>query len=180
MELLVGSSIGWSRRALLLAGAALALAGCGFHPLYADHAESGFDADLASIKVNTIKDRLGQLLTSSLRDGLNPSGAKVAPRYVLDVKLTVTRAELGILATGTASRAQVTVNASFVLRELPGTGAVLQGSTRTVSAFDTLTDDYATTVAQQSAEERSIGDLSDDIRTRVAAFVKQRRAANAS
>jgi hypothetical protein len=39
----------WCKRGPLL-GMALLLAGCGFHPLYAPRNESGFDADLASIR----------------------------------------------------------------------------------------------------------------------------------
>jgi hypothetical protein len=53
---------------------------------------------------------------------------------------------------------------------------VLQGKTRTAVSFDSQTDEYANAVARQSAQERSLRDLSDDIRTRLAVYVNQHRS----
>lgn len=155
---------------------ALLLGGCGFHPLYADHATSGFDADLAAIKVNTIQDRLGQQLALSLRDGLNPAGIRVAPRYALDVKLVAERNNLGIRKDATSSRTQMMIVANFQLKELATDRTVLQGMTRTAVSFDSQTDEYANVVARQSAQERSLRDVSDDIRNRLAVYVSQHRS----
>ncbi len=171
----------WSRRGLL-AAAALALGGCGFHPLYADHARSGFDADLASIKVNTIADRQGQMLAIALRDGLNPRGAPVSTRYTLDVELAAARQDIGIRPDGTASRSEITMTAKFILRDvkLPTDNAiVLQGVTHSISSFDVLTDNYATVVAQHTAEERTVQDIGDDILTRLELYVSKHRSAPA-
>jgi LPS-assembly lipoprotein len=170
----------WCRYSLLLA--ALALGGCGFHPLYAQHSRSGFDADLASIKVNTIQDRQGQLLAIALRDGLNPRGARVEARYTLDVTLASGRQNIGIRPDGTASRSEITMTAQFVLRDVkrPSDDAVVyQGITHSVSSFDVLNDDYATVVAQHNAEERTVHDIGDDILTRLELYVSKHRAAPA-
>lgn len=165
----------WRLGSLAIA-VALLLGGCGFHPLYGGRGESGFDADLAAIKVNTIQDRLGQQLALSLRDGLNPAGIRVAPRYALDVKLVAERHDLGIRSDGTASRTQMMIVANFQLKELATDRTVLQGMTRTAVSFDALTDEYANVVARQSAQERSLRDLSDDLRTRLAVYVSQHRS----
>jgi LPS-assembly lipoprotein len=173
----------WSRRktGLLLAllAAATSLAGCGFHPLYAHHRESGMDADLATIKVNTIKDRLGQLLAISLRDELNPSGARAETRYTLDVQLTSERHDVGLRPDGTASRSQIILTAKFQLKDAQSRQTVLEGMTHAISAFDVLTDDYATIVAQHTAEERSLRDIDDDLRTRLQLYVGKHRSAPA-
>jgi LPS-assembly lipoprotein len=161
-----------SRRSALLGLGALALGGCGFHPLYANHRESGFDADLASIKVSTIPNRNGQELAISLRDALNPTGARIATRYVLDVQLDSLRTDLGLRPDGTASRSQLTLTAKFRLREMPSDRVVLEGTTRTISGFDVLEDAYATVVAEQGASERSLQDLASEIQTRLAVFVR--------
>jgi len=172
----------WSRHCLLVA-AALALGGCGFHPLYAHHSQSGFDADLASIKVNTIADRQGQELAIALRDGLNPRGARVDTRYTLDVKLTSARENIGIRPDGTASRSEIAMTAQFTLKDLrqPTDNAVVfQGTTHSVSSFDVLADNYATVVAQQTAEDRTVQEIGDDILTRLALYVSKHRAAPAA
>lgn len=164
-------------------GSALLLAGCGFHPLYANHGRSGFDADLASIKVNTINDRSGQVLAITLRDGLNPRGARVEMRYTLDVQVTSGIEDLGLRPDGTASRREVTTTAKFTLKDVKKTDdttVVLQGSTHSVSSYDVLADNYATVVAQHSAEERTMHDIGDDILLRLELYVSKHRAAPAS
>ena len=168
----------WCSRSLVVA-AALALGGCGFHPLYAHHGPSGFDADLASIKVNTISDRQGQVLAIALRDGLNPRGARVETRYTLDVQLSAMREDLGIRPDGTASRSEVAMTATFTLKDVrkPADNAiVLQGTTHSVSSFDVLTDDYATVVAQHTAEDRTVHEVGDDILTRLELYVSKHRS----
>jgi len=172
----------WCSRVLLV-GAALALGGCGFHPLYARHGRSGFDADLASIKVNTIADRQGQLLAIALRDALNPRGARVETRYTLDVLLTASHQDIGLRPDGTASRSEITMTANFVLREAnkPAEGSVvLQGTTHSVSSYDVLNDNYATVVARHNAEERNVHEIGDDILTRLELYVSKHRAAPAA
>ena len=155
---------------------ALLLGGCGFHPLYGERADSAFDEDLAAIKVGTIPDRLGQELALSLRDGLNPHGFKVPTRFVLDVRLTPERNDLAIRSDGTASRTQMMMIANFRLKEIATDRLVLQGTTRTAVSFDALTDEYANVVARQNAQERSLQDISDDIRARLVAYVTRHRA----
>lgn len=158
------------------------LGGCGFHPLYARHGQAGYDPDLASIKVNTIKDRQGQILAIALRDGLNPRGARVPTRYTLDVALESTRQDIGIRPDGTASRSEIAMTARFVLKAGTATEGevVLRGTTHSVSSFDVLTDDYATVVAQHNAEERTVHEVGDDILTRLELYVSKHRAAPAS
>ncbi len=158
------------------------LAGCGFHPLYARRGQTGFDPELASIKVNTIQDRQGQILAIALRDGLNPRGARVATRYTLDVTLQSTRQDIGIRPDGTASRSEVTMTALYVLKDVAKSAegvVVLKGSTHSVSSFDVLNDDYATVVAQHNAEERTVHEVGDDILTRLELYVSKHRAAAA-
>jgi len=164
----------WSRRHLLAATGLLALGGCGWQPVYATRSRREVSIDLAAIKVNTIPNRLGQLMAISLRDGLNPTGAKVPQRFTLDVQLSESRVDVGYRSDGTTSRSQITMTASFQLHAMSTETkeALLTGSTRAVSAFDVLTDDYATVVAQHSAEERSLNQLSDDIQLRLALYVK--------
>jgi LPS-assembly lipoprotein len=170
----------WSRRGLLLGAAALTLGGCGFHPLYGQQGPSGFDPDLASIKVNTIPDRQGQLLAITLRDALNPRGTRVDTRYTLEVHLAAERQDIGLRSDGTASRGQITMTAKFALKQVRVEKAVLEGTTRSISSFDVLTDDYATVIAQHSAEERTLRDIGDDILTRLQLFVSNHRPAPAA
>jgi LPS-assembly lipoprotein len=169
----------WWYRHWPLLGAALLLAGCGFHPLYASHRGSRFDADLASIKVNTIADRQGQLLAIALRDALNPTGAHVDTRYTLDVSLTSVRQDIGINPDGTASRSEIALTAKFVLKNAKAQTAVLEGTTHSVSSYDDTSDNYATVIASQSAEQRTVDEIGEDILMRLQLYVSHHRSAPA-
>ncbi len=148
---------------------------CGFHPLYAPSSRSVYEPELAAIRVESIPDRLGQILAISLRDSFNPSGERTSARYGLRIAITISRQDVGIRSDGTASRAEIDTTATFTLTELGSTRILLTSSARTVSGFDILTDDYATIVAEKDAKERSMRDLSDEIHTRLALFLGRDR-----
>jgi hypothetical protein len=130
--------------------------------------------DLATVKVTPLTERIGQVMTTELQDGFNPSGVKVPPHYVLSVVLTRTRADLLIRTDGTASRTQYTVSATYTLRRVTDNAAVLTGSSRLVSGIDVNdNNNYSNIVAGNEAELRLVRDLSDQIRGRVAIYLRQ-------
>jgi LPS-assembly lipoprotein len=165
----------WARLGALLAG--LSLAGCGFHPLYADSGPDpvtgrSFDADLAAIKVAPIAERIGQLLEISLRDDFNPTGVPVPAQWLLNVRLITSRAEVGLRKDGTSSRVQYTVTATYTLLDEKGI-TVFYGSARSFTAFDIVINEYAMVVAERDAQTRAARELGEDIRNQVALFMKR-------
>ncbi len=170
----------WSRRALLTvpmaALIALPLGGCGFHPLYAQEEGQSFEPLLATIKVAPIADHRGQILTESLREGLNPRGASLEQRFILNVKLEMTRSDLGIRRDATASRSEVSMIATFVLVDEHGNRELYRGSQRAISLFNILDDGYATEIAFQDAQSRALRELSDGIVQRLAIYARQHQA----
>ena len=165
----------WFRRVLLLL-LLLPLAACGFRPLYAERAQELDEPSLAAVKVLPIKDRIGQLLELSLRESFNPRGVAVEPRYTLTVALTTTRVDLGLQRDATSTRARVDVYANFILADASSGKAVCNGRSQSTSAFNVLDDAYSAQVSEDDARARTVRDLSDDIRTRLALFLQHQRA----
>jgi LPS-assembly lipoprotein len=165
----------WSRRALLPL-LLLPLGACGFRPLYAEREEAENEPELAAIKVLPIKDRIGQMLEMSLRESFNPRGLAVDPRYTLSVVLAVTRVDLGIQRDATATRGRVDVYATLQLADAKSGKAVYNSRAQSTSSFNILDDAYAAQVAEDDARTRTVRDLSDEIRTRMALFLRSRRA----
>ena len=62
----------WCRIALGVA--LLAVAGCGFRPLYGERAD-GARERLAAVAINPIRDHIGYEVYNLLRDSLTPRGA---------------------------------------------------------------------------------------------------------
>ncbi len=157
------------------------LAACGFQPLYGDRGVRSVSSDeLAAVQIDLIRDREGQMLRNELLDRFQPAGGAVKPLYGLSVALQTSRAALGIRTDETASRANLTILASYVVRDI-ATGAVLfQGQGRSINGFDILDSDFATTSSEADAIRRAVYDLSEQITTRVSiALAKYKTAKTA-
>jgi LPS-assembly lipoprotein len=154
------------------------LASCGFRPLYADRGGGGGTADpvLASISVEPIADRIGQILATYLRDGFNPTGTAVVPRYTLIVRVTTARRDIGIRKDATATRTQVDVVASYVLVRASDHASLFTATSRATDAFDVIDNDYATTVAETTAQQRVMRVIGIEIQTRVALYLQNNPA----
>jgi len=151
----------------------LGLAGCGFHPLYADHGNQGVDPALASIQVDQIHDRLGQVLTNQLRDGFNPTSAPVQARYHLEVAIATQQYDSALRSDGTASHTVIRVVANYVLRTLGDNKEVISGKVQADNGLDVLDNQYANTIGAQTEELRAVRDLGDQIHQKVALYLHQ-------
>jgi LPS-assembly lipoprotein len=166
----------WRNRLIAAAGFCLlgaGLAGCGFHPLYAEQGRDQLDAGLASIQVDQIHDRLGQVLTNHLRDGFNPTSAHVPARYRLEVALTKQEFDQALRADGTASHTSIRINAAYTLRNLADSKPVVAGTVRSDNGLDVLDNQYANTIGEQTEELRAVRDVGDQIHERIAIFLRQ-------
>ncbi len=169
----------WRSRLLVLVGAGLLganLAACGFHPLYADHSHDGFDAALASVQVDQIHDRLGQVLTNQLRDGFNPTSIGVPARYRLEVALTSAQYDSALRSDGTASHTSIRISAQYVLRNLADNKPALTGEVRADNGLDALDNQYANTIGAKTEELRAVRDVGDQIHQKVAIYLRQTAA----
>jgi len=169
----------WRNRLLVLIGTGLlgaSLAGCGFHPLYADHGGNGLDPALASVQVAQIHDRLGQVLTNQLRDGFNPSSGGVAARYQLEVALTTSQYDSALRSDGTASHTTIRIVANYVLRSLADKKPVVTGKVQSDNGLDVLDNQYANTIGVQTEELRAVRDVGDQIHEKVAIYLRQTAA----
>jgi LPS-assembly lipoprotein len=173
-----GRQIAPTRRAALalIGGLPLLLAGCGWQPLYADPQTGPADADLRAIRVAPIPERIGQQLEIALRDALNPTGIPTPQRYVLNTTLSVSRLDLGIQAQGLATRGRIDVYATVALSELKTGKQLLTNTIHSANAFDILPNGYATTVAQDDADRRTVADLQREIMARLTLFMQRRIA----
>jgi LPS-assembly lipoprotein len=153
----------------------LALAGCGFEPLYGERSRV-VDPELAAVRVEPIPERVGQLLAVSLRDSFNPDGQRVDTKYRLTVTLNVIRREIGIRLDATASRLQLEMSAAWILSDTAGR-ALASGTSRSATSFDITDDQYANLVAEQDGRARMVRDVSDELRTRVRTYLARREAA---
>ena len=79
---------------------------------------SNISAELSTIKVAPIKDRIGQQLRNLLLDRINPTGSPRKPKYNLTVQISESKQELAIKKTDISTRANLTFTAKFQLQGL--------------------------------------------------------------
>lgn len=154
---------------LLCAG--LILTACGFQPVYSEQRNASA-GELANIEIARIGDRKGQVLRNLLRARLSPKGPADRALYRLTVKLTESKAELALRKDESATRANLTLNAVFILERLPpyppGTAT---GNAISTNSYNVLDSDYATLSAEKDARNRALRTLAEEIRLRVATAI---------
>ena len=157
----------------------LLLAACGFRPLYVGQSTqdsiSGkqLTQEMASIFIDTIPDRTGQILRQSLENRLTPRGETKDPRYRLSVRLSeAVISQQGVRQDNLATRYMMTFTAYYTLYTYPENRKLLSDSTVGRSSYDVQLSPYATDVAEQTAKERIMKILGNDIALRLAAFLK--------
>ncbi len=148
-----------ARAAALVALAGLALAGCGFTPLYGD---AGVGSSLSRIAVTTQDDRLGYRVREQLEDALGRDASQ-APLWRLETMVEQSRRPLGLRIDGTATRYELTVRGRWTLTPLGG-GPPLSGVETVTTTYASADQPYAAIAAQQDGEERAAAELARQIR----------------
>ena len=150
-----------SRRAIL-ALPALALAGCGFRPMYGPRPDSTA-AGLETVRVGLIAERNGQLLRRHLEQRLGRGSAPV--RYDLRVGLAYGIEVQGFERDGTPSRVRITATGNWFLYDTNTPARlVAQGIDRAFDAYNVPENQFfASDTAREAAERRLMEALANDI-----------------
>lgn len=167
---------------LALVSALLALAGCGFRPLYAPPAEDAdgksvyaFEA-LKTVEVDHIADRDGQYLRNKLVRLLHPSGRARRMEYVLTVTFSEGRTDLDVQQSAIATRANLTVSATYNLVSIASRESVGSGSVSATGGFNIFDSEFQTLIAEQGARERVLESAAEQIRIRIATMLTRSEA----
>jgi LPS-assembly lipoprotein len=158
------------KRALLIACACLALAGCGFHPLYGGKLEPR----LASIYVEPLAERDGYELRNQLIDLLGSDGREAGKAYHLTLTLNQVSNGVTLQNDATITRYNDTITATYVLTDAKG-AEITRGSQTSLSSFNVSNSPYSTLAVQQDSDRRAADDLADRIRMDLGVFFSSRR-----
>lgn len=162
------------------AAAVLALAGCGYRPVYGDQSAAvsgdGARANLGSVKILGIADRRGQLLRNFLLDRMTPRGEPAAPRYVLSITTTETRRFTSSRADGTATRADLVIVARYNLRDATSDLIVFSDRSEGLATYNLLTARFASVSSEDEARRLAAEQIADQIALQVALFLNRRHA----
>ena len=142
-------------------------ASCKFVPLYGE--SSAGDARLLKlVKINRIDDREGQKLRTILKQKFGQRWPPENPRWLLTIRLSETKRQLGVKPDSTATRRELGIRAKFTLRELgKQSSRLLKGQSFSMSSFNELASEYANLVGENNARDRSLSVIANDLRNRI-------------
>ena len=153
--------------ALTLIAAGVALAACGFTPLYV---QQGVVSNLASIDVVAPQGRAGFLLRQHLDDAF-ASGHAGPAAYRMQLALGEARYPRGVRTDNVATRYEYVVTVDYTLASLPSGAVAKRGHVRVETTYDSADQPYASIVAQQDAQDRATEEAARRIQLELAAWL---------
>jgi LPS-assembly lipoprotein len=167
----------WRSSALfasLLAGlAALALAGCGFQPLYGGTTAGG--ARLAEVMkgvdITPIPGRVGQKLRNELIFASTGGGVAGPARYRLNITIKESVTDQLVQITGDATGQVYQLDATFKLIDSATGTVIYQGKAISRAPYNRFQEIFANVRARYDAENRAARTVSESIRVQIAAHL---------
>jgi LPS-assembly lipoprotein len=160
--------------AILLTVAALALAGCGYRPMYGSSATNpGIVGSLAAVSIPEPTDRPGQLIRNELISTMQ--AGKGEEKYLLN--LTTTVADNAVISNKQPSygRQAILITTNYELIDRASGKVVTKGTTFARVPYDTVRQPFADMQAEKDATERAAREVGADIRTRLAAYFSKQQ-----
>lgn len=159
-------------RAAALAALALALAGCGLRPLYADGSRGVVAQSLRSVEVGPIGGRAGWLVRTALEDRLGGGGGEGGETlYRLEVELDDRITGFGIRSDDAVTRERRMLRARYRLVDARRGTVLIDATAGSDAGIDVVSSEYATVAAEQTALERLSREVADQIVTRLALYI---------
>jgi LPS-assembly lipoprotein len=165
-------SEGATRRAALC-GASLLLAACTLRPMLHATGDDDVRGELEAISITGLDGRIGQLVRNALQDELNPTGAAVPSRYILEIDLQRSAQALGIQLDGLITRFNLTLSANFQLMDASSGQVIYQSYVQRIASYNVSLQPYATLAAEVDAERRIAREVGDNIGTLLAVHFAQ-------
>ncbi len=150
----------------------LILGGCGFQPLYGTKSAGQVIDNFSRVQIAPIADRIGQQLHNELGRLLHPKGPARKYSYRLKATLTKSTSSLAVKKSAFATRANLTVTASYSLVPLNG-GTVLISESNTITvSYNIFSAEFETLMAEKNARKRAVQELAQEIRIRLGVYLR--------
>ena len=144
----------------LMGAASLLLSACGFQPLYSQNANGpAVHAQLRSIDVDVKGDALSRTVFSDLLNELTPTGTPAAPAYRLEVKLSRIKKGVGFEEDDSVTRFNFQLIGEYRLVDTASKSVLFSSTSRSIAAYNVVSNQYATLTAEKDAEKRASADL---------------------
>lgn len=158
----MSSCDGFTRRSVVLALGGLAMAGCGFRPLY----EKGGGGDLVGrVKLQEASDRESYAFRERMRRRIGDGGD--GAEFGLGYRIVIEEQAVAINPAADVTRYRLKARAEWRLVRLADGTAAGEGEVSTVGAYDATAGVYATRAAQRKEREEIATELAELVAARI-------------
>ena len=152
----------------------LSLIGCGFRPLYPGLKNGPTQPTFLTIDIAPIKNRQGQVLRTELTRHLYGGRAQMPAVYRLVTNLSEEKTLFGVKKSAFATRANLKIVSNFTLFRLLGHVHLFSDTSQITVSYNVLNSEFASHMTEKQARERGLRALSENMRTRLAAYLDQK------
>ena len=167
------------KKILFVTSACLCLSACGFEPIYGTRMQSNagqesVQSQLAQVGIDGIPDREGQFLRNALIDRFYRNGRPQNIGYTLHINtISESTVDLDITKSSDATRAQLRLTTSMILKDETIGDIVLTRDLRSIASYNVLTSEFATRVSAQNTRENALHDLARQIELQISLYLKR-------
>lgn len=159
----------WLNKPLAALWMPLALAACGFHPLYSKQGvDPNIREEFAAIQIDPLKDRQGQEIHNALIKTLTPAGQPSDPRYHLFVTYQVNESQAALSTDETATRDVLRFLVLYKLYE--GNTVLTSGTFPEIFSYNFLQEHYSNVGAQADIRSRVSEQIALEVHNRLAIY----------
>jgi LPS-assembly lipoprotein len=101
-----------------------------------------------------------------------PRASERQSKYSLAIELRESKGNVNIRKDESATRANLTISADFTLTNNADGGGIFKGTVLSTNSYNVLNSEFATLSAEKDARNRALRSLSEEIRLRVAAALR--------
>ena len=125
---------------------------------------------MAQIKVESVTDRIGQMIKNELMDTFNPYGTPKCAKYFLKIQpVNSETVQQALRDDITATREKVKYTVSYSLWDKDN-GQLVSGSSWVYLSYDLLDNPYSTTMDKKKVEKDGAKIIANDISLRIGAY----------
>ena len=153
------------------------IAGCTVEPLNPKIAATSGDPDVASnqlsnVEIKEVSTRVAQQVRNQLIFGLNGGGKPASPDYSVGLTVTSSAVDLVVLTqTKSPTAAQVTVTASYIIRDAKTEEVIGTGTRSAIASYDRTSQSFANQRAERDAENRAAKEVAEILKFTIAQVI---------
>lgn len=158
----------------ILVALAMGVGACTVQPVYGPTPGGGaVQATLASIEIEPVQDRVGQVVRNKLISELSGGRESANPAYRMKLTVSARQVGLGLTDVENAPTYSVNVSATYQVTRIDTDQVVLRSTAHATATYNTVNQAFANDRAKLDAENRAANSVAGDIALRVAGAVSR-------